>query len=147
MAETVDAILQHKGHDVWVVHPDDSVFAAVRLMADKGAGALVVAIDGRVAGVVSERDCARRVVLEGKAPLDTRVGDIMTAPAVSVAPDHTVDECLRLMTDKRIRHLPVLEGGRLVGVVSIGDLVRHVISRQSETIQFLEQYIEGRPAS
>ncbi len=147
MRETVDAILQHKGHDVWVVHPDDSVFAAVRLMADKGAGALVVAIDGRVAGVVSERDCARRVVLEGKAPRDTRVGDIMTSPVVSVAPDHTVDECLRLMTDKRIRHLPVIKDDRLVGVVSIGDLVRQVISRQGETIQFLEQYIDGRPSA
>lgn len=147
MAETVDAILRHKGHDVWVVHPDDSVFAAVRLMADKSAGALVVAVDGRVAGVVSERDCARRVVLDGKAPRDTRVGDIMTTPVVSVAPDHTVDECLRLMTDKRIRHLPVITGDRLVGVVSIGDLVRQVISRQSETIQFLEQYIDGRPSA
>lgn len=145
MRETVDAILRYKEHDAWVVGPDDSVFAAVQLMADKGAGALVV--DGRVAGVISERDCARKVMLEGKAARDTRVGDIMTTPVVSVAPDHTVDECLRLMTDKRIRHLPVLEGGRLVGVVSIGDLVRHVISRQSETIQFLEQYIEGRPAS
>jgi CBS domain-containing protein len=147
MSETVDAILRYKGHHTWVVRPDDSVFEAVRLMADKGAGALVVAVDGRVAGVISERDCARKVMLEGKAARDTRVEDIMTAPAVSVAPDHTVDECLRLMTDKRIRHLPVLQNDRLVGVVSIGDLVRHVISRQSETIQFLEQYIEGRPAS
>ena len=147
MRETVDAILRYKGHDAWVVRPDDSMFTAVQLMADKGAGALVVDVDGRVAGVISERDCARKVMLEGKAARDTRVGDIMTTPVVSVAPDHTVDECLRLMTDKRIRHLPVLEGGRLVGVVSIGDLVRHVISRQSETIQFLEQYIEGRPAS
>ena len=147
MRETVDAILRYKGHDAWVVRPDDSMFTAVQLMADKGAGALVVYVDGRVAGVISERDCARKVMLEGKAARDTRVGDIMTTPVVSVAPDHTVDECLRLMTDKRIRHLPVLEGGRLVGVVSIGDLVRHVISRQSETIQFLEQYIEGRPAS
>ena len=147
MRETVDAILRYKGHDAWVVRPDDSMFTAVQLMADKGAGALVVGIDGGVAGVISERDCARKVMLEGKAARDTRVGDIMTTPVVSVAPDHTVDECLRLMTDKRIRHLPVLEGGRLVGVVSIGDLVRHVISRQSETIQFLEQYIEGRPAS
>ena len=147
MRETVDAILRYKGHDAWVVRPDDSMFTAVQLMADKGAGALVVDVDGRVAGVISERDCARKVMLEGKAARDTRVGDIMTTPVVSVAPDHTVDECLRLMTDKRIRHLPVLEGGRLVGVVSIGDLVRHVISRQSETIQFLEQYSEGRPAS
>ena len=122
MAETVDAILQHKGHDVWVVHPDDSVFAAVRLMADKGAGTLIVAIDGRVAGVVSERDCARRIVLDGKTPRDTRVGDIVTSPVVSVALDHTVDACLPLMTDRRVRHLPVIKGDRLVGVVSIGAL-------------------------
>lgn len=147
MPETVDAILQHKGHEVWVVRPDDSVFTAVRLMADKGAGALVVAVDGRVAGVISERDCARRVVLEGRAARDTRVADIMTSPVVSVAPDDSVDDCLRLMTDKRVRHLPVLQGDRLVGVVSIGDLVRQVISRQSETILFLEQYIEGRPSA
>lgn len=145
MDATVSAILLHKGHDVWVVRPEESVLAAVSVMAEKGVGALVVVADGRVAGIVSERDCARRIVLEARAAHETRVADIMTAPVVCVGPGESVDDCLRLMTDKRIRHLPVLQSDRLVGVVSIGDLVREVISRQVETIQFLEQYIEGRP--
>lgn len=144
MSDTVGAILQYKGHDVWSVSPDDSVFQAIRLMADKGVGALVVIAGEMLVGIISERDYARKVVLQGKSSKDTRVGDIMSSPVFSVGPNHTVDDCLRIVTSKRIRHLPVVQGEKVVGVVSIGDLVRKVISTQGETIQYLQEYIVGR---
>ena len=144
MADTVTSILRHKGHDVWSVSPDDSVFQAMSLMADKDIGALVVISGEGLVGIVSERDYARKVVLQGKSSKDTPVRDIMSSPVVSVSPDHTVDECMRIVTTKRIRHLPVVQGETVVGVVSIGDLVRRVISTQVETIQYLQEYIVGR---
>ena len=144
MADTVSSILRHKGHDVWSVSPDDSVLQAMRLMADKDIGALVVTVDETVVGIVSERDYARKVVLQGKFSRDTPVRDIMSSPVVSVSPNHTVDDCMRIVTTKRIRHLPVVQGEKVVGVVSIGDLVRKVISTQGETIQYLQEYIVGR---
>ena len=144
MADTVSSILQYKGHDVWSVSPDESVFRAMSLMADKGIGALVV-IDGEtLVGIISERDYARKVALQEKSPKDIPVRDIMTSAVVSVGLDHTVDDCMRIVTDERIRHLPVVRGERVVGVVSIGDLVRRVISTQGETIQYLQEYIVGR---
>ena len=144
MADTVSSILRHKGHDVWSVSPDDSVLQAMSLMADKDIGALVVTVDETLVGIVSERDYARKVVLQGKSSRDTPVRDIMSTAVVSVSPDHTVDDCMRIVTTKRIRHLPVVQGEKVVGVVSIGDLVRKVISTQGETIQYLQEYIVGR---
>ena len=143
MADTVSSILRHKGHDVWSVRPDESVYQAISLMAEKGVGALVVIAGGTLAGIVSERDYARKVILQGRSSKDTLVGDIMTSPVVSVGPDHTVDDCMRIVTTNRIRHLPVVEGDTVVGIVSIGDLVRKVISMQGETIQYLQEYIVG----
>jgi CBS domain-containing protein len=144
MADTVSSILRYKGHHVWSVSPDESVFQAISLMADKGIGALVVIAAERLVGIISERDYARKVVLHGKSSRDTPVRDIMTSPVVSVSPDQTVDDCMRLVTTKRIRHLPVVQGEKVVGVVSIGDLVQRVISTQGETIQYLQEYIVGR---
>jgi CBS domain-containing protein len=144
MSDTVASILQSKGHDVWSVSPDESVFQAISLMADKGIGALVVIAAETLVGIISERDYARKVVLHGKSSKDTPVRDIMTSPVVSVSPDQTVDECMRLVTTRRIRHLPVVQSEKVVGVVSIGDLVQRVISTQGETIQYLQEYIVGR---
>ena len=144
MADTVSSILRYKGHHVWSVSPDESVFEAIRLMADKGIGALVVIAGERLIGIISERDYARKVVLQGKSSRDTPVREIMTSPVVSVSPNHTVDECMRIVTTRRIRHLPVVQGEKVVGVVSIGDLVQKVISTQGEIIQYLQEYIVGR---
>jgi CBS domain-containing protein len=126
------------------VSPDDSVLQAIRLMADKGIGALVVIAGEALVGIISERDYARKVVLQGKSSKDTPVSDIMSSPVVTVGPDHTVDDCMRIVTAKRIRHLPVVRDEKVVGVISIGDLVRRIISTQGETIQYLEEYIVGR---
>ena len=144
MSDTVASILRYKGRHVWSVGPEESVFQAISLMADKGIGSLVVIADDRLVGIISERDYARKVVLHGKSSRDTPVRDIMTSPVVSVSPDQTVDDCMRLVTTKRTRHLPVVQGEKVVGVVSIGDLVESVISTQGETIQFLQEYIVGR---
>ena len=144
MADTVSAILRYKGDNVWSVSPDDTVFQAMSMMADKDIGALVVIGDETLVGIVSERDYARKVALQGKSSKDTPVRDIMSCPVVSVTPSHTVDECMRIVTAKRIRHLPVVQGEKVVGVVSIGDLVQKVISTQGETIQYLQEYIVGR---
>ncbi len=141
MPDTVGSILRNKCHHVLSVSPDESVLQAIRVMADKGIGALVVIADEKLVGIVSERDYARKVVLEGKSSKDTRVEDIMSSPVLFVGPNHTVDECMRIVTDKRIRHLPVVQGEKVIGVVSIGDLVRRVISTQGETIQYLHEYI------
>ena len=144
MADTVGSILRYKGHDVWSVGPDESVFGAMCLMADKDIGALVVIAGETLVGIVSERDYARKVVLQGKSSKDTPVSEIMTSPVVSVGPNHSVDDCMRIVTTERIRHLPVVQGEQVVGVVSIGDLVQSVISTQGETIQYLQEYIVGR---
>ena len=144
MADTVSLILRYKGNDVWSVSPDESVFGAMSLMAEKGIGALMVIAGETLVGIISERDYARKVALQGKASKDIPVSDIMTSPVLSVSPNHTVDDCMRIVTTQRIRHLPVVEGEKVVGVVSIGDLVQSVISSQGETIQYLQEYIVGR---
>jgi CBS domain-containing protein len=143
MSDTVGSILRHKGHQVWSVSPDESVFQAISLMADRGIGALAVIADEMLVGIISERDYARKVVLQGKSSRDTRVRSIMTSPVITVSPEYTVDDCMRIVTSERIRHLPVVQDGRVIGVVSIGDLVRKVISTQRETIHYLQQYIVG----
>ena len=141
---SVAHLLHAKGHAVWSIPPDASVYDAIKLMADKEVGALLIVEAQRLVGIVSERDYARKVILQGKSSRDTPVREIMTEKVFYVRPEQTVEECMALMTAKRIRHLPVLDNGQLVGVVSIGDLVKAHISDQEVRIQQLEQYITGR---
>lgn len=143
---SIGEILEHKGMAAWTVAPDATVFEAIQIMSDKNVGALLVTEHERLIGIVSERDYTRKVALKGKSSKELKVREIIPDRIVSVTPHHTVEECLRLMTEKRVRHLPVLEGDRITGVVSIGDLVNWIISAQSTTIQQLETYISGVPA-
>lgn len=140
---TVRDILHSKGSQVWTTTPEVLVFDAVRLMGEKNVGALVVVEGGQAVGVVSERDYTRKVVLRGRTSRDTTVDEILSRPAVTVGPGDSIEECLRIMTEHRVRHLPVVDGGRLVGLVSMGDLVNWVIHVQRETIQQLHSYITG----
>ena len=138
---TLKMLLKDKGHDVWSVHPDDTVLDAIKMLAEKDIGALIVIKDDKPVGIFTERDYARNVYLKGKSSLDTAVRDVMVAPVICVKPDQTVDECMALMTAKRFRHLPIMDGDELVGMVSIGDLVKSVIAEQQFTIEQMEQYI------
>lgn len=140
---TVRQILKEKGSDIWSVEPGDTVFDAIQQMARKGIGALLVLEDGKLCGVFSERDYARKVILEGRSSRETQVGEICTRDVVTLSPRATADEGLALMTKKRIRHLPVVEDGELLGVVSIGDLVNAVIGDQQQLIEQLERYVSG----
>jgi CBS domain-containing protein len=139
--KTLKQLLEAKGREVYSIAPDARVFDALKLMADKSVGALMVMEGGRIAGILSERDYARKVILHGKSSHDIQVRDIMTSKIITVHPGQTVAECMALMTEKRIRHLPVTEGERLIGVLSIGDLVKEVIAEQQQTIEQLESYI------
>jgi CBS domain-containing protein len=141
--ESVGQLLKAKGGAVVSIAPGASVLDAVKLMAEKSIGALLVMEGGRVAGIISERDYARKVILHGRASHSTEVREIMSAPVHTVGLAHTVEECMALMTDKRIRHLPVVEGGRVAGMLSIGDLVKAVIADQQATIRQLESYIHA----
>lgn len=147
VSNSVGSILRHKGPEVWSIDPGESVFQAISVMAERSIGALPVVAEGQLVGILSERDYARKVVLHSRSSKDTTVAEIMTTPVLSVGAHHTVEECMRLMTQKRIRHLPVLEHGKLIGIVSIGDLVRTVITAQGEIIQHLQEYISGRPSA
>jgi CBS domain-containing protein len=142
-AESIRCILQFKGPDVWSLHPDASVYEAIEMMSRKQVGALLVIRDSQPVGFVSERDYARKVILKGKSSRETKVSEIMSSPVITVGPDQTIDECMRIMTASRIRHLPVVERGQIAGIVSIGDLVRWIISSQEETINQLHSYIAG----
>jgi CBS domain-containing protein len=137
-------ILERKGSHIWSIGPDASVFEAVRLMDEVGAGALLVLSGGRLVGMISERDYARKVILKGRSSRDTRVSEIMAAPAITARIDDRVTECLRVMTERRIRHLPViLDNGSIGGVLSIGDLVNAVVSAQAEEMRQLKSYVAG----
>jgi CBS domain-containing protein len=136
-------LLEAKGREVYSVAPGASVLEAIRQMAERHIGALVVLEEGRLVGILSERDYARKVVLNGRSSTSTAVREIMSSPVVTVAPEKTVDDAMRLMTARRVRHLPVMRGDKLVGVVSIGDLVKAVIEDQRHTIEDLRSYIQG----
>jgi CBS domain-containing protein len=140
----VSAVLSNKGDQVWSIEPDATVFDAIELMAEKNVGALPVIDRGKLLGIISERDYTRKVALKGKASKQTLVKEIMFSPVISAGPDHTVEECLRIMTESRVRHLPVLDGDQMIGIVSIGDLVNWTISAQTATISHLESYIAGQ---
>jgi CBS domain-containing protein len=141
--KTVERLLEAKGYNIWSIAPDASVYEAVNLMADKEIGALLVLESGGLVGIISERDCTRKVILQERAPKDTLVREIMTSDVITVRPDQTVEECMALVTAKRIRHLPVVADDQLIGIASIGDLVKDIISEQEFTIQQLENYIKG----
>jgi CBS domain-containing protein len=134
-------ILESKGRDVWSIKPAASVYDAMKLMADKGIGALLVIEGTRVVGIISERDYARKVILQGRSSRTTAVQEIMTSRVVYAEPEQNIEECMALMTEMRIRHLPVMEGGQLRGVISIGDLVKSIIAEQKFIIEQLERYI------
>ena len=139
----VQDILEVKGRDVWSIGPDASVFDALKLMAEKDVGALVVLDGGNLVGIISERDYARKVMLLGRTSPTTRVKEIMTSHVACVDPEQNVDQCMALVTEKRIRHLPVMENGKLIGLISIGDLVKSIITEQQFIIEQLERYIKG----
>lgn len=142
---TVSHLLRTKGHAIWSVGPDDTVFDALRILADKGVGMLLVLENEHLVGIFSERDYARKIILQGKSSKDTLVRDVMTSQVICVHPEQTIEECMALMTANHIRHLPVLAGERVVGVVSIGDLVKSIISEQEFMIEQLENYIMSPP--
>jgi CBS domain-containing protein len=140
---TVKQILDTKGYAVWTIHPQESVFAAIQRMAEKEVGALVVLEGDALVGIVSERDYARKVILKGRLSHETAVQDIMTTQVICAGMDQSIEECMTIMTEKRIRHLPVLDGEQLVGMISIGDLVKTIIAEQQFMIEQLEHYISG----
>jgi CBS domain-containing protein len=141
--QTVADILSAKGDTVWTISPDTSVYDALRMMADKNVGALVVVTGAEVLGLISERDYARKVILLGKSSRQTPVTEIMTTEVHFVRPDQDIEQCMEQMTDKRVRHLPVIDNDRLAGIISIGDVVKAIIDNQDTTIKHLENYITG----
>ena len=144
LVDTVRLVLKQKDQNIWSVSPDACVYNEIEIMADKYVGALMVVSEGELIGVVSERDYARKVILQGKSSKETQVKEIMTSPAIFVTPGQTVEDGMRIMTSKHIRHLPVVEDGILLGVVSIGDLVKWMISAQQQTISQLHSYITSQ---
>lgn len=140
---TVRQLINRKGHEIFSIPSDATVFEALERMAEKGIGSLLVFEHDQLVGIFSERDYARKVILKGKSSRDTRVREIMTESVICVRPEHTMNDCMALMTDKRIRHLPVLEEDKVIGVISIGDVVKEIISEQEFVIDQLENYITG----
>jgi len=139
----VRGILETKGHDVWSIEPSALVYDAMKLMADKAIGALLVMEGAKLVGIISERDYARKIILQGRSSRTTEVREIMTSRVVYTEPERNIEECMALMTDKRIRHLPVVEAGQVCGVISIGDLVKAIIAEQKFIIEQLERYISS----
>jgi CBS domain-containing protein len=143
----ISALLHHKGVTVWQISPEATVFDAIKLMADKNIGALPVMSQGRLTGIFTERDYTRKIALAGKTSKQTLVKEITASKVVTVDPQESVEECMRLMTEHRIRHLPVLQNDEMVGIVSIGDLVNYIISAQDALIAQMESYIGGSPSA
>lgn len=143
METTVRQLINRKGHTVWFIRSEKTVFEALELMAEKEIGALLIFDDDQLVGIFSERDYARKVILKGKSSHDTRVNEIMTKQVVCVRPDQSMTDCMALMTDKHIRHLPVLDEDKIIGVISIGDVVKEIISEQEFIIEQMENYITG----
>jgi signal-transduction protein with cAMP-binding, CBS, and nucleotidyltransferase domain len=141
---TVGSILKRKGGAIWSVSPGQTVYEAIEMMAARGVGALLVIEGGKLAGIISERDYARKVILQGRSSKTTVIQEIMTSPVISVSSKDQVDECMELMTRNRIRHLPIMENERVIGIVSIGDLVKWLVSEQEETIEHLHNYISAK---
>ncbi len=140
---TVGELLDEKGHGIWSLKPEDTVFDAIKLMDEKGVGALAVLKGDDLVGMISERDYARQVILKGRSSKDTKVKDIMSTQVYYTFPSQTVDDCMVVMSERRIRHLPVLKGDELIGMVSVGDLIKDIIAEQKYIIEQLEHYIAG----
>ena len=140
---TVEHLLANKNTEIWSIAPDASVFEALEMMAEKNVSGLLIVENNALVGIFTERDYARKLILKGKFSKDTQVGDLMTRNVLYVGSKNTIDDCMQLMSEKRIRHLPVLDDGKLIGIVTIGDLVKQIISEQKSTISQLENYISG----
>jgi len=139
----ISTLLHHKGTALWSIAPEATVFEAIKLMAEKNVGSLLVMSGGRLVGLFTERDYARKIALHGKSSKQTLVKEILSSDVVTVSPQDSIEECMKLMTEKRVRHLPVLDGANVAGIISIGDLVNWIISAQDATIEQMERYIAG----
>lgn len=139
----IQTLLKKKGYDVWSIAPDASVYDAIHLMAEKAVGALIVMDGQKLVGVISERDYARKIILEGRSSENTKISEIMSSEVITTGPDNRIEECMAIMTERRIRHLPVIDGDEVLGIISLGDLVKYIIAEQQFVIEQMERYING----